>query len=278
MTMKPFRKILYFIPIMIVMAGCGVKTSTTKQFSIQETFSNANPAEINLVMGGGNLQVSASDENGITGLIENNTENWQPDIVEDNQQISISQAGISKFSTIPSQKFVNSWNMKLNGDPLDLFIEGRAYKGMIDLTDINLRSFRFLDSVSETEVIFNKPNPVKMETFEIGSAGSNLSLSGLSNANFEQLNFRGAGGRYTLDFSGALQQDAQVTIISGLGFIRVEIPEAIPATVTVNGIVRGLIVEGPWETDQNVYKNSGSGYQLFVDVNMDMGTLELILK
>jgi hypothetical protein len=42
--------------------------------------------------------------------------------------------------------------------------------------------------------------------------------------------------------------------------------------------VRGLIVEGPWETDQNVYKNSGSGYQLFVVVNMDMGTLELILK
>jgi hypothetical protein len=276
--MKPFRRILYFLPIMIALAGCGEKTSTTKHFSIQETFSNANLAEINVVMGGGNLQVTAAEENGITGLIENNTENWQPDIVEDNQQISISQAGISKFSTIPSEKFVNNWELKLNGNPLDLFIEGRAYKGMIDLTNINLKSFRFLDSVSDTEVVFNKPNPVKMERFEIGSAGSNLRLSGLSNANFEQLNFRGAGGRYTLNFSGILQQDAGVTIISGLGYTRVEIPKDIPATVTVNGLVRGLIVEGSWETDQNVYKNSGAGYQLFIDVNMDMGTLELILN
>jgi hypothetical protein len=276
--MKPFRRILYFLPIMIALAGCGEKTSITKQFSIQEAFSNANLAEINVVMGGGNLQVTAAEENGITGLIENNTENWQPDIVEDNQQISISQAGISKFSTIPSEKFVNNWELKLNGNPLDLFIEGRAYKGMIDLTNINLKSFRFLDSVSETEVIFDRLNPVKMERFEIGSAGSNLRLSGLSNANFEQLNFRGAGGRYTLNFSGILQQDAGVTIISGLGYTRVEIPKDISATVTVNGLVRGLQVEGPWEADQNVYKNSGSGYQLFVDVNMDMGTLELILN
>lgn len=273
-----YRKLFYFLIIMVVVAGCGVKTSSTQRFPIQETFSNENTTGINLIMGGGNLQISAGDENGITGLIENNTENWQPEIVEDNQQISISQAEISKFSTIPSQKFINNWDLKLNGDPLDLFIEGRAYKGMIDLTDISLRSFRFLDSVSNTEVVFDKPNPLKMETFEIGSAGSNLTLSELSNANFDQLNFRGAGGRYVLNFSGSLQQDARVTIISGLGYTRVEIPEAIPATVTVNGIVRGLQVEGPWEADQNVYKNSGPGYQLFVDVNMDMGTLELILK
>lgn len=276
--MKPFRKIFYSLLIMIALAGCGVKTSATKQFSIQETFNIANPAGINLIMGGGNLQVAATEENGITGLIENNSENWHPEIFQDTQQITISQSEISKFSTIPSQKFINSWDLKLNGNPLDLYIEGRAYKGMIDLTDINLKSFRFLDSVSDTEVVFNRPNPVKMEKFEIGSAGSTFTFSGLSNANFEQLNFRSAGGRYVLNFSGTLQQDARVTIISGLGYTRVEIPKDIPVTVTVNGLVRGLIVEGSWETDQNVYKNSGSGYQLFVDVNMDMGTLELILN
>lgn len=278
MTMKPFRKIFYSLLIMIALAGCGVKTSATKQFSIQETFNIANPAGINLIMGGGNLQVTAAEENGITGLIENNSENWRPEIFQDTQQITISQSEISKFSTIPSQKFINSWDLKLNGNPLDLYIEGRAYKGMIDLTDINLKSFRFLDSVSDTEVVFNRPNPVKMGKFEIGSAGSTFTFSGLSNANFEQLNFRSAGGRYVLNFSGTLQQDARVTIISGLGYTRVEIPKDIPVTVTVNGLVRGLIVEGSWETDQNVYKNSGSGYQLFVDVNMDMGTLELILN
>lgn len=273
-----YRKLFYFLIIMVVVAGCGVKTSTTQQFPIQKTFSNENTTGINLIMGGGNLQVKAGDEIGVTGLIENNTENWQPDIIDDNHQITISQAEISKISTIPSQKYVNNWDLKLNGDPLNLFIEGRAYKGMIDLTDINLKNFKFLDSVSNTEVIFNRPNPLKLETFEIGSAGSNLTLSGLSNANFEQLNFRGAGGRYTLNFSGTLQQDANVTIISGLGYTRVEIPKDIPATVVVNGIVRGLQVEGTWEANQNTYKNFGSGYQLFIDVNMDMGTLELILN
>lgn len=278
MTKKPLNKLFYILPLMIVLAGCGVKTSSARQFSIQESLIKNSPAEIKLIMGGGNLQITTGDENGITGLIENNTENWQPEIVKDNQQITISQSEISKFSTIPSQRFINNWDLKLNGDPLDLFIEGRAYKGVIDLTDVNLRSFRFLDSVSDTEVIFDKPNPLQLETFEIGSAGSNLTLSGLSNANFEQLNFRGAGGRYTLNFSGSLQQDAKVTIISGLGYTRVEIPKDIPATVKVNGLVRGLIVEGPWEADQNIYKNSGSGYQLSVDINMDMGTLELILN
>ncbi|PKO04217.1 MAG: hypothetical protein CVU41_18145 [Chloroflexi bacterium HGW-Chloroflexi-3] len=278
MTIKPFRNILYFLPIMIVLAGCGVKPSTTKQFTIQEPLSNANPISIDITMGGGNLQISSSEEPGIYGLIENNTEKWQPDINQGSQQITISQTEISKFTTIPSQKFINRWDLKMNGNPLDLFIEGRAYKGSLDLTDIALKSFKFLDSVSDTEVVFNKPNPVKMETFEIGSAGSNLKLSGLSNANFSQLNFRGAGGKYTLNFSGTLQQDSKVTIISGLGFTRVEIPKNIPATVIVNGIVRGLNVQGPWEADQNTYKNTGSGFQLFIEINMDMGTLELILQ
>lgn len=278
MIMKTFRRILYFLPIMIALAGCGVKTSITNQFSIQETFNDANPGEINLIMGGGNMQISAAEENGITGLIENNTENWQPNIIQGNQKVSISQAEIYKFATIPSQKFVNSWDLDLNGDPLDLFIEGRAYKGLIDMTDINLRSFRFLDSVSETEVIFNGPNPVKMETFEIGSAGSRLTFIGLSNANFESLNFRGVGGRYTLNFSGTLHQDAKITMVSGLGLTRLEIPKNIPATVVVNGIVKGLKVEGPWEIGQNIYTNPGSGYQLFFDINLDMETLELIIQ
>ena len=278
MKIKSLKKITFFVPLIFILAGCGSSITDPQQIPIAATFDANNPAAIHLTMGGGHFEVAASPENEIRGLIESNTEAWLPQISEGEQQISITQAEIGKIPTIPSEKFINTWDLRFNANPLDLFIEARAYEGSLDLSDIRLRSFRFLDSVSQSNLLFSRPNPVKLETFEVGSSGSSLVLSGLSNANFEQLTFRGVGGRYSLDFSGDLQRDANVTIITGLGQIQLEVPRDIPATITIIGQVRGLEVEGDWISDRNVYTNPGTGHQLTVELNVDLGSIKLVLK
>jgi hypothetical protein len=84
-----------------------------------------------------------------------------------------------------------------------------------------------------------------MEVFEVGTASSTLKLSGLANANFVLMNFRGVGGNYTLDFSGQLQNDTLVNVIAGLGNIRIVIPLQLAAVVKVSGNYQKFEEQGP---------------------------------
>jgi hypothetical protein len=255
-----------------------VQAKQITTFPVDHSFVNDSDRQLNLIIGGGRLNLSAGDTDTITGEIQNNEPEWQPDIQNEGNLITIAQSDISRYSKLPNEKTINDWNLQLGNSPLVLNIEARATKNNINLTDIPLNSLTFLDSLTKTEIYFDAPNPQKLERFDIGSSGSNFVFRGISNANFEQMNVRAVGGSYVLDFSGDLQQDANITLIAGLGNIRVEIPKEIPVSITVSGIVSGLETEGDWDSNQNVYTNPGDGHQLFFDINMDMGKLVLVLK
>ncbi len=101
----------------------------------------------------------------------------------------------------------------------------------------------------------------------------------LANANFKEMDFDSGAGSYTLDFSGELQQDAEVTIKSGLSNMKIIIPSDMNASVSLSGGVNNVSLKGTWTVDSNEYRTqSSSGPKLEIDIDMGVGNLELISK
>jgi hypothetical protein len=259
-------KFIGTILFMAVLTGCATPTGDLNSYPIHEIFEPSDGSELTLVMGEGKLNLIAGDDNLVEGTIQNNFKDWNPSIQRSSESLKISQGDISQIVQLPPKGIVNDWNIQLSNQPTDLFIEAKGYFGDLNLTKANLRTFRILDSFSQTEIKFEDPNPVNMSIFEVGSASSTLKLSGLANANFDLMNFRGVGGNYTLDFSGQLQHDTPVNIVAGLGNIRVEVPREQAAVVHVSGNTSRFDLQGAWVKD-NGYRNQGSGKQFTIDIN-----------
>ena len=87
--------------------------------------------------------------------------------------------------------------------------------------------------------------------------------------------FKGGAGDYTLDFSGTLLQDANVTIDAGLSSLTIIVPDGVSARVFVDRGLANVDVQGDWRKTGNDYFLEGDGPELTINVNLGAGNLEL---
>jgi hypothetical protein len=156
---------------------------------------------------------------------------------------------------------------------MDLVISAGAYDGTLELGGLSLRSLEVKDGASDVDLSFSEPNPIEMSVLRYATGASDVRLTGLANANFSTLTFSGGAGNYTLDFSGELQQDAVVTIDSGLGNLSLIIPADVPAKVTVESAAVNINHGSSWSQNGKDYTQKGKGPTLTVIVKMAAGNL-----
>jgi hypothetical protein len=87
--------------------------------------------------------------------------------------------------------------------------------------------------------------------------------------------FRSGAGNYTLDFSGQLTRDANVTIESGVSQVTVIVPQGTSTVVNFTGGLSNVTTHGSWQRSGNEYTLAGSGPQLSITVTLGAGNLEL---
>ena len=159
---------------------------------------------------------------------------------------------------------------------MELDIEAGAYEGKLDLSGIPLLRLDINGGAGDTEVRFDTPNPQQMSVLNFETGASDVELNGLGNANFAEMNFTGAAGNYTLDFSGELQRDATVDINGAVGDLTIIVPEGRQARITVSSGLSDIETQGNWQVTDNVYASDGTGPLLQIAVEMNIGQLELI--
>jgi hypothetical protein len=114
-----------------------------------------------------------------------------------------------------------------------------------------------------------------MDAFRYTTGASNVDLEGLANANFTDMYFRSGAGSYTLDFSGDLKRDANISIDSGVSTVKVIVPEGVNARLSFDGSLSNVSTNGSWSKSNGDYVMNGSGPTLTFVVKMGAGTLEL---
>jgi hypothetical protein len=114
-----------------------------------------------------------------------------------------------------------------------------------------------------------------MSVLRYETGASNVTLSGLANANFSTLIFSGGAGDYKLDFSGKLTTDGTARIEAGAGDVQLVIPKGMNAKVTVESTLVSVNFSSNWSQDGNDYTQTGEGPALTIIVKMAAGNLTI---
>lgn len=285
--MYPIKALAAIAALSVAMLACtftfdnqvqGVTIGSTETTEIEVPAPDSEQAtEVKLEFGAGELKIGSGDsEFLVSGSATYNVEEFEPVVTISESKVKISQQ-MDDINLIPviGDDLENRWDLSLGSYPIELDIAAGGYQGEFDLGGIPLLALRIAEGAAKTDLSFSELNPVEMDTLRYDTGASQATLTGLANANFRDMDFRSGAGDYRLDFSGDLQQDADVSIKSGLSSIVIIVPEGTPATIHFQGGLVNVERSGSWRISGGVYTLSGEGPELTITVEMGAGNLEL---
>jgi hypothetical protein len=287
-VMLPKSIFITIAVVALVSMACGVTINLpVKEVkvgpAVTEDINVPNPADAGVVtqltldFGAGELSLAPGAQSALVeGKATYNVSDLKPKVTVDGSDVLI-ETGDWEINSLPKfgDDFKNEWDLKLGADPMDLQVNAGAYKGEFDLGGLAIHSLRISDGASDVRLDFSSPNQVEMDALRYTTGASHVELSGLANANFEELVFKGGAGSYQLDFSGELKRDATVTIDAGFSGFTVIVPEGVSARLFVDGGLANVDVGGQWEKSGDEYTLTGEGPRLTINVNIGAGSLTL---
>jgi hypothetical protein len=263
----------------LLVGGCGIGTGPTQELKVNEALGSAAVTDINVSMGAGKLSIQAGGPGLVSGLIRYNVVKWKPVVTRTDSAVTIKQ-GTTKGLSGVATNIVNDWALQLGGAPMRLAVTAGAYEGTYELGGLSLEKLSIKDGASRTAVSFSAPNPSQMESLTYETGASSVTLTGLADANFKKLEFKGGAGSFTLDFSGQLRSDGSVSVSAGVGSVHIIVPAGTAAKVVIKGKLTDVSKEGSWTATGKTYATPsvGTGQQgklLTISVSMDLGSLKL---
>jgi len=274
---------LTILVLIIASFACSVQNIEMRTTEIQETViseplpDNTDEIELAFQMTGGQFSLYPGAQGLVNGTITYNVDQWEPEFTRSKNTFKIKQVNPMRITGIPSDDVINTWDLALTyARPLDLTIEGGASKNEFDLSGLQIKNLTIKQGASETTVRFDVPNPFPMENFSFTTGASSAEIYGLGNANFRRMTMSAGAGDYTLDFSGALSQDAVVDIKAGISNLKIIIPAGTKAVVDNQGTVSNINTQGTWLVTDNTYTTLSEGITLTITLNMAVGNINLI--
>ena len=264
----------------IPMPPSEIKVGPTEERSIvvDPVGAPGETARLELGMGAGELVLRPGDEGALlAGTATFNIADFEPQVQIDGTRVVVDQGDLQLegLPDLRGEDMINRWEFALGGQPIDLQINAGAYKADIELGGVSLTGLQISDGAASVRLGFSKPNPTSIGTLRYVTGASDVRLEGLANANFTQMSFEGGAGSFVLDFGGALRQDAEVQIDSGLSSLRIVVPRGVPARAEVQGDLSEVKTSGEWSGSGNSYVHPGEGPALTFIIHSSLGSVQL---
>jgi hypothetical protein len=228
---------------------------------------------LTISFGAGTLKLSPGAKDLVDGTAVYNFPEFKPEIVENDGSIEIKHEDFKNL--INPNDLKNDWDLQLGETPIDLNINAGAYEGRYELGGLSLTGLTVKDGAADVELSFSEPNRSKMSVLRYETGASNVTLSGLANANFSTMIFSGGAGSYELDFSGELVDDAIVTVSAGAGDVQLIVPKGVNAEVSVESALVSINHSSNWSQNGKEYTQNGEGPTLTIIVKMAAGSLTI---
>lgn len=157
-------------------------------------------------------------------------------------------------------------------------IEIGAAEAELDFGDLTVSDLRLDIGAADANIDFSSPNRATLRDLKVDAGACDLEMRNLGNSKFEFMTFDGGMGKFTLDFTGDFDFEAEASIEVGMGAIDIIIPEGIGVRLEAeehwfNSIdfpkrsfskVRGR--DNVWESDN--FKTAKGRLTLVLDVGM----------
>jgi hypothetical protein len=281
-----FRKILPIIlALTLILTACSFNISlpgtqpvgptTTDEINVPLPADVTQAVDLSLKFGAGILKLHPGAGAIVSGTATYNISDFKP-LVTINASIVRIEQGNWRLTGIPDiSKIKNEWDLALGNVPIALTIDAGAYKAEYELGGLSLTNLTISDGAADVKLNFASPNLTGMSLLSYNTGASNVSLTGLGNANFASLEFDSGAGNFTLDFSGQFQRDGSAHIGTGVSNLTLVIPSGIPVQVTVDGGLSNITHASGWTRNGNVYSQAGTGPQLTIVVEIGAGNLTI---
>ena len=262
--------------------ACGFSVNLPKQSqpgpevkdSITVAGKGSEEMRLSLTFGAGILKLSPGAGTALVdGTAVYNFDQLKPEIVKDGNSVEIKHGDFQNL--INPRDVVNEWDLQLGSMPIDLTINAGAYNGTYELGGLSLTNLTVKDGAANVDLSFSEPNQTEMSVLRYETGASDVTLTGLANANFSTLMFNGGAGNYTLDFSGELTREGVVKIEAGAGDVQLIIPKDVNANVTVESALASVNHSSGWTQNGSEYTQSGKGPELTIIVKMAAGNLTI---
>jgi N-terminal domain of toast_rack, DUF2154 len=281
-----FRKLFIIILMPVfVLTSCSfhitlpvtqkVGPTTVDQINVPLPVDASQSMDLSLKFGAGTLKLNPGASALVSGTATYNVSDFKPTVTVNLSAVRIEQ-GNWRLTGIPDiTNIKNEWDLALGSVPLALTIDAGAYHADYELGGLALTNLTISDGAADTKLNFASPNLTQMSLLRYSTGASNVSITGLGNANFSSLEFDSGAGNYTLDFSGQFQRNGSVHIGTGVSNLTLVIPSDIPVQITVSGGLSNVTYGSGWAKNGNVYSQSGTGPQLTIVVEIGAGNLTL---
>jgi hypothetical protein len=271
--------------LMLILSACSftitlpelrkVGPTVTESIDVPLPSDPAQLTALHLKFGAGKLNLTPGSGKLVSGTAMYNLPEFKPTVTVSGSSVVIEQ-GNWHLDGIPDlQKTKNEWVLALGTSPLDMSVEAGAYEAEFELGGLAISNLSVSDGAAKNTVKFSSPNLTEMALLSYETGASNVTLTGLGNANFANLSFSSGAGNYTLEFSGALRRDGSAHITTGVSNLTLVIPAGVPAQVTVQGALLNVSAASGFSRNGQVYTQAGSGYGLVILVDAGAGNLTI---
>ncbi|WP_421383738.1 toast rack family protein [Bacillus salacetis] len=148
--------------VLVISTGCSPFESVTfgkgdvNEYKVEVAKDSAKELEVDLRLGAGEMNVSGGADEWVTGDIEYNNEDMEPDVKYDlnggRGDIVIKQKKNLNVS-VGFGNMKNGWDLQLNNDvPIDLRVESGASDTNLDLSGLQLTDLKVDAGVGDVEV------------------------------------------------------------------------------------------------------------------------------
>jgi hypothetical protein len=173
----------------------------------------------------------------------------------------------------------NEWRLEVTrAISSSLTLNAGQLSGALDLTGLRLSELKMISDDTDATITFGSLNPEKLRLFEVETGNSNLTMSGLGNANFEKLTLRGGEGTYSLRFGGNWPDSAQAQIQLGGSIVDILVPTKVGLRVEMQGQPPTVDAHNLQKQAENLYISEGfeeAERSFIIRVSMTGGSLTL---
>ena len=133
------------------------------------------------------------------GTAEYNVEALKPEIITNGADVQIKIKDV--LNLVEPRGIKSKWDLQLGAVPMDLNINAGAYQGNFQFGGLSLTGLTVKDGAAQVDLDFNKPNLSNMTVFRYETGASQVTMTGLANANFSTMILNSGAGDYKLDYS-----------------------------------------------------------------------------
>ena len=279
-------KLLALLFVIALMTSCntqtvppGAENGSQMTFTISEApFDTSEPTQLGIEMGGGKLFLAGGTDKLVEGTVVVNHELQQPAAIRENNSLTLKQQRPDSTLSIPREKYINNWDIKVGTVPIDLSITAGAYEGVMELGGLALTNLTVADGASTSSIKFSHPNAAEMSLLSYKTGASTTKVEGLGNAHVETVDFTGGVGNFLFDFTGENLADMDVFIDSGMSSITIVIPANARSEITIAGDMNNVDISGTWTVDNNLYQSGSKGPLIKILLDVGFGDLKFVQK